>query len=182
MILDTREMIESDIENIVDYFLNADIDFLRFMGADKQKLPERNTWIQKLKAECQKPNTEKGFYYIIWLIDGQPVGHSNINNIQFGKSATMHLHLWEKASRRKGLAAEFLKSSVQYYFKNFRLQKIICETYTKNIAPSKVLEKIGFKLKRTYDTTPGWINFHQTVNRYELVKEIGNKRIQSRSS
>ena len=171
MKLSTRELIESDIENIVDYFLNADIDFLRHMGADKQKLPERNTWINLIKAEYGKAYEEKEFYYIVWLIDEQPVGHSNINNIQFGKSATMHLHLWENGSRRKGLAIEFLKSSIKYYFKNFRLQKLICEIRVENIAPLKVLKKNGFVLKRTYDTTPGWINFHQTVNRYELAKE-----------
>ncbi len=39
------------------------------------------------------------------------------------------------------------------------------------MAPNKVLKNLGFELIRTYDTTPGWINFHQTVNRYELQKE-----------
>ena len=62
-----------------------------------------------------------------------------------------------------------------YYFKNFGLQKLICEIRVENTAPLKVLKKNGFELTRTYDTTPGWINFHQTVNRYELVKENGNK-------
>jgi RimJ/RimL family protein N-acetyltransferase len=171
MVLSARELIESDIENIVDYFLNADTDFLRHMGADRQKLPERRPWIHLIQGEYGKPYEEKEFYYIIWLLDGQPVGHSNINNIQFGKSATMHLHLWDNDSRRKGLAAEFLKLSIQYYFKNFRLQKLICEIRAENTAPLKVLTKNGFHLKRTYDTTPGWINFLQTVNRYELAKE-----------
>ncbi len=171
MKLSTRELIESDIEYIVDYFLNADIDFLKHMGADKQKLPERKPWIYLIKAEYGKSYEDKKFYYIIWLIDGEPVGHSNINNIQFGESATMHLHLWNNDSRRKGLAAEFLKSSIQYYFKNLKLQKLICEIRVENTAPLNVLKKNGFDLKRTYDTTPGWINFHQTVNRYELARE-----------
>ena len=175
MKLSTRELIESDIERIVDYFLNADIDFLKHMGADKLKLPERKPWINLIQAEYGKTYKEKEFYYIIWQIDGQPVGHSNINNIEFGKTAAMHLHLWENDSRRKGLAAEFLKSSIQDYFENFKLQKIICEIRIENTAPLKVLEKNGFELMRTYDTTPGWINYHQTVNRYELVKENLNK-------
>ena len=172
MKLSTRELIESDIENIVDYFLNADIDFLRHMGADKKKLPERNNWINLIQAEYGKNYEEKEFYYIIWLRDGQPVGHSNINNIQFGKSATMHLHLWKNDSRRKGLAAEFLKSSLPYYFKNFGLQKLICEIREENTAPLKVLKKNGFEIKRTYNTTPGWINFRQTVNRFELARDL----------
>ena len=115
--------------------------------------------------------TEKEFYYILWLLDNQPIGHSNINQIKFGNTATMHLHLWDSATRKKGLGIQFLRMTVPYYFKKFNLKKLICEPYSKNVAPNKVLKKLGFEWVRTYDTTPGQINFHQTVNRYELNKE-----------
>jgi RimJ/RimL family protein N-acetyltransferase len=82
----------------------------------------------------------------------------------------MHLHLWEQKIRRKGLGVDFLRQTIPYYFKNFHLEKLICEPYSKNVAPNKVLEKVGFEFVRSYDTTPGWINFHQTVNRYQLTK------------
>ncbi len=117
------------------------------------------------------PLTEKEFYYILWLFDNQPIGHSNINQIKFGNTATMHLHLWDSATRKKGLGIQFLRMTVPYYFKKFNLKKLICEPYSKNVAPNKVLKKLGFEWVRTYDTTPGQINFHQTVNRYELNKE-----------
>lgn len=170
MNLSVREMIVNDIENIVDYFVDANAAFLKAMGADKRKLLEREAWIKKLKVEFEKPYNEKEFYYIVWLIDGQPVGHSNINSISFGKSATMHLHLWKGNNRKKGLGVEFLKKSIPYYFEHFKLKKLICEPRAENIAPNEVLQKVGFHLKRTYETTPGWINFHQTVNRYEFTK------------
>jgi RimJ/RimL family protein N-acetyltransferase len=170
MDLSVREMIESDIESIVDYFLNASNDFLDAMGADKNKLPKRRDWITKLKLEYQKHYKDKEFYYIIWLIDGIPFGHSNINNIEFGKSATMHLHLWKGDKRKKGLGFEFINLTIPYYFKNYQLEKIICEPYAENIAPNKVIERAGFELKRTYKTTPGWINYYQIVNRYEMTR------------
>jgi len=170
MNLSVREMIGNDIENIVDYFIEADVDFLKVMGADKNKLPERKAWIKKLKTEFEKPYNEKEFYYIVWLINGQPVGHSNINNISFGKSATMHLHLWNGNNRKKGLGVKFLNMSTPYYFEHFKLEKLVCEPRAENAAPNKALQKAGFYLIRTYKTTPGWINFHQTVNRYELTK------------
>jgi len=50
-----------DIEKIVDYFVNADPDFLKPMGADKNKLPGREHWIKKLQAECTKIYREKSF-------------------------------------------------------------------------------------------------------------------------
>ncbi len=171
MKLNVREIQENDIERIVNYFIDADVEFLKGMGADKSKLPNREDWIKKLESELKKSYKNKEFYYIIWLLDDQEVGHSNINNIEFGKSATMHLHLWNNAKRKSGLGYEFLKLTIPYYFKNFGIEKLICEPYTKNIAPNKVLKKLEFELIKIYDTTPGWINFHQTVNRYELKKE-----------
>jgi len=175
MELNVREIEPNDIEKIVDYFGNAEDKFLRGMGADKSKFPKRKEWIEKLESEFLKSPEEKEFYYIIWLIDNQPIGHSNINNIEFGNIATMHLHLWKHDKRKNGLGFDFLKRTVPYYFKKFRLKKLICEPYSENIAPNRVLQKLGFELIRTYDTTPGWINFHQTVNRYELKrKSLGN--------
>ena len=164
-------MEKSDIESIVDYFFNADSEFLKGMGADKKKLPERSEWIKKLNSEYEKPFKKKEFYYIIWLINGKPSGHSNINNIYFGKTATMHLHLWKNDFRKNGLGYNFLKQTAPLYFKNLRLEKLICEPYSDNIAPNKVLKKAGFKFIKSYETIPGWINFSQIVNRYEMTKE-----------
>ena len=88
-----REMRQNDIEFIVDYFLQASPEFLKGMGADKDKLPSRSVWIKKLESELIKPYPSKEFYYIIWLLDGIPVGHSNINHIDYKNTAKMHLHL-----------------------------------------------------------------------------------------
>lgn len=171
MNLSVREMEKSDIKLIVDYFINADSEFLKAMGADKSKLPKRSEWIKKLNREFEKPNEQKEFYYIIWLLDNQPTGHSNINNIDFGQTATMHLHLWKSDSRKSGLGFEFLNRTIPLYFKNFNLENLICEPYSKNIAPNKILKKVGFEFIREYETIPGWINFLQTVNSYEMTKE-----------
>lgn len=171
MQLTVREIEPTDIEKVVDYFVNADPAFLRGMGADKTKFPSREEWIEKLASELQKAPEEKEFYYIIWLVDDQPIGHSNINNIEFGHIARMHLHLWKNDKRKSGLGLAFLRLTIPYYFRNFRLEKLICEPYSENVAPNRVLDKLGFQLVRTYDTTPGFINFHQSVNRYELRKE-----------
>jgi len=66
MVLSVKEMTINDIEKIVDYFLDADAEFLKGMGADKHKLPSRKDWVQKLEEEFKKSYSEKEFYYIIW--------------------------------------------------------------------------------------------------------------------
>ena len=164
-------MKESDINLVVDYFINAEPGFLKGMGADKNKLPERSEWITKLTEDLYEPIKEKQFYYVIWQIEDEPFGHSNINRIKYGKNATMHLHIWSRNRRQSGIGLKLLQQTIPYYFENFELEKLICEPYALNPAPTKVLQKVGFEFVRAYDTTPGVICFYQTVNRYEMSRD-----------
>ena len=170
MKISIREMTMPDIELVIDYFVNADADFLKGMGADKDKLPSKTVWIQNLKNELEKPISDKEYYYLIWLIDDLPIGHSNINKIVYGKFASMHLHMWNSPIRRKGLGLRFVELSIPYYFKKFKLKKLICEPYAHNIGPNMLLKKAGFSFIKEYDTMPGIINFYQSVNRYEMKR------------
>jgi RimJ/RimL family protein N-acetyltransferase len=163
-----RPIAESDFENIVDYFLKADKDFLAGMGVDTTKLPKREDWLKLLVNEYRQPLEKKQFFYVIWLQNNIPVGHSNINKIIFAKEAYMHLHMWGRDNRRKGAGLEFIKMSLPHYFSKFELQTLYCEPYALNPAPNKTLEKAGFEFIKTYDTTPGWINFHQSTNRWRM--------------
>lgn len=93
MKLTLRKIQIKDIENMVDYFVLADIEFLNEMGANKSKLPQGAEWIKKLEFQLKKSCKTKEIYYFTWLLNRQEIGHSNINNIDFGKLATIHLHL-----------------------------------------------------------------------------------------
>jgi len=168
-------MTESDIPLVAGYFVSAGVEFLEAMGVDKSKMPSRNQWNEKLTQEFNKPIGEKEFYYIIWLLDEKPIGHSNINKIEFGESATMHIHLWYDEHRRKNLGSLFILKTIPYYFNNFNLKKIISEPYAFNPAPNFLLKKTGFTFIKTYETVPGWLNFHQSVNHYELTKPAFEK-------
>ena len=167
--LSTREMQTKDIELIVDYFVKADYNFLKGMGVDKNKLPSRKDWINTLKHDLEKPSKGKKFYYIIWELDGNPIGHSNLTNIKFAKSAKMHLHIWNSKYRKAGVGTNLIQQTMPHYFDKFKLEKLICEPYAENHAPNKVLKKVGFKFIKNYQTIPGWLAFYQTVNRYELT-------------
>ena len=171
MNISVREMKKSDAKLVVDYFINADPDFLKEMGADKSKLPIRTEWIAKIIEELNKPIEGKRLYYIIWQIEGEPFGHSNINKIDYGRNATMHLHIWKSDKRQCGMGFNLLKQTIPYYFENFEFEKLICEPYSLNQAPTKILKKIGFLFVRAYGTIPGSICFYQTVDRYEISRE-----------
>jgi len=171
MKLTVREWLLADIPAIVSYFTEADEGFLKGMGAEKAKLPTRADWEQKLRSEFEKPLEEKSFFYIIWLAEGQPVGHCNIDKIQFGETATMHLHIWNTGIRKQGMGTEFVCLSIPYFFQQFNLQVLAYEPFAENPAPNRTLVKAGFQFVQSIYKTPGWINFPQTVNRYELTQK-----------
>lgn len=169
--LSVKQLEVSDFENIVDYFLKCSDDFLLSMGVDVSKLPSREAWLNILASDFYQPAEKKSFYYIIWLMNNEPIGHSNINKIVFGEEAYMHLHLWQKNIRQKGLGLDLLKLTLPYYFQTFKLKTLYCEPSAANAAPNKTLEKLGFDFIKSYDTIPGWINTYQTVNRWCLTEE-----------
>ena len=160
-----------DIKFIVDYFIYAKPDFLSGMGVDVSKLPARDEWITILRKELRVEDRKKMFYYIVWEMDDEPIGHSNINKITFDQEAYIHLHMWKEKKRQKGIGLQFVKMTLPYYFSKFRLKNLFCEPYTLNPAPNKTLIKAGFEFIEEYETIPGWINFHQKVNRYVMTKE-----------
>ena len=157
-----------EYELMLDYFCKADDTFLRGMGVDRLKLPERDKWLDALLADHQKPDNERDRFYLIWTFAGQRVGHSSINKIVPGIEAFIHLHVWDSQLRRSGLGTEFVRRSADFYFQRFNLKKLVCEPRADNPAPNRVLEKLGFAFIRRYRTTPGVIAYEQDVNRYEL--------------
>ena len=167
-ILSVREMLKADIDLIIQYWLNADNIFLKKLGVDVNKMPSKDEWVKMLSEQLGKLYKEKQSYCIIWLADDKPVGHSNVNKIVFGEEAYMHLHIWNNDIRKKGFGTAFIKKTLPYFFKNLQLKKIYCEPNALNNGPNKTLEKAGFKFVKNHITTPGWLNFEQPVNLWEI--------------
>lgn len=166
--LSVREMQATDIDNLVQYWLGSDHDYLEGMGVDVQKLFTSEQITNMLLNQLALPYDQKNAYCIIWEMDGEPIGHCNTNPSQFGKEANMHLHLWNAENRKKGLGLSLLQKTIPYFFKNLQLKQLICEPYALNPAPHKTLEKLGFQFEKEYITVPGSINFEQPVKRWVL--------------
>ncbi len=169
--LSVRELQHSDIQLLINYWFGSHPDFLLSMGVDLKKMPAKEEFTQMLLDQLSAPAEQKTSYCIIWLLDNIPVGHSNTNPTSFGEEAKMHLHLWKRDERKKGLGTSFVKITLPYFFNNLQLQKLICEPYALNTAPNKTLEKLGFHFVKEYITIPGFINFEQPVNRWEMTHE-----------
>src|SRR5260370_37043358 len=112
---------------MLDYFYMADDPFLRGMGVDRLKLPERDKWLDALLADHEKPDGERDRFYLVWIFRGRRVGHSSINKIFLGTEVFIHLHLWDSQLRRAGLGPEFVRRSANFYFKQCNLKKLAWE-------------------------------------------------------
>jgi len=169
--LAVRELTVADIPLIIAYWLESDPDFMKAMGVDLAKLPAKGQWQEMLEQQIRAPYDQKQSYCLVWLIDGQPAGHSNVNKIIFGEEAYMHLHLWHSGTRKQGAGTKLVRLSLPYFFRQLQLKKIYCEPYALNPAPNKTLPRLGFELVREYTTTPGFICFEQPVRLWKLTKE-----------
>lgn len=170
-LLSVREIKQSNIELITQYWLTADPAFLTGMGVDLSKMPSKEEWIKMLSEQLTKPYPEKKSYCTIWQVDNKAIGHCNVNKIKFGEDAYMHLHVWNNEFRKKGMGTELVKMSLPYFFENLKLKKIFSEPYALNLAPNKTLERAGFTFVKEYITTPGFLNFEQPVKCWELIYE-----------
>ena len=167
-ILTAREANQKDIELIADYWFTADEAYLKAMGIDTAKMPSRADFSAMLTTQFSLPYNQKKAYAIIWMADDEPIGHSNLNPVEFGDHAYMHIHIWNTKYRRMGYGTELIKLSLPYFFKNMALKKIYCQPYALNPAPSKTLEKAGFKFVKEHTTKPGSITFEQPVILWEI--------------
>jgi RimJ/RimL family protein N-acetyltransferase len=169
--LSIRKLQHKDIEPLCNYWFNASEQHLLGMGVDIKKLPSREVFILMLNEQLNTPIEQKKAYCIIWQNEGKAIGHSNTNPTKYGEEATMHLHLWESGTRKKGMGAELLKMTLKRFFEDLKLKKLCCEPYALNPAPNKTLEKAGFTFIKEYITIPGSLNFEQPVRRWELTRE-----------
>ena len=170
-ILSVREIQVEDIKLICNYWLYSDAEFLRNLGVDLKKVPSQDEFTALLTEQLSQNYKEKKSYCLVWLIDGVPSGHSNINKIKFGEEAYLHLHLWNKDIRNKGMGTIFISLTLPYYYQNMKLKTLYSEPYSLNPAPHNVLRKTGFQFEKEYVTTPGWINFEQPVKLWKLTLE-----------
>lgn len=169
--LSVRELQERDVEPITSYWLSSSPEYLEAMGVDIAKMPSRDEWHSFISEQLTQDYPDKNSYCIVWEVNGKAIGHSNTNKIIYGEEAFMHLHIWDIENRNKGFGEAFVKMTIPYFFKNLKLKNLYCEPYALNPSPNKTLEKIGFELVKEYLTVPGWLNFEQPVNLWQMSLE-----------
>jgi RimJ/RimL family protein N-acetyltransferase len=169
--LSVRVLEIKDISSIADYWLLSSPKYLKSLGVDLTKVPSRDALTDYLTNQIKAVIEEKKSYALVWELNGKAIGHSNVNELKYGETAKMHLHLWNQEFRNIGIGFELLKMSIPFYFNELRLKELICEPFADNPAPNKTLSKLGFKFITKHTIIPGSLNFEQEVNQWRLIRE-----------
>jgi RimJ/RimL family protein N-acetyltransferase len=166
--LTVREMRLAEIDTRIDYFHDSSDEYLQMLGVDRALLPTREAWRAFYEEDFACPIGDRTSYLLVWERDGSVVGFSSADRITFGKEAFMHLHILSPTMRERGLGADFVKESARTYFQVLELERLFSEPNALNVAPSRTLQRAGFRFLFTHETTPGPINFPQLVTRWVL--------------
>jgi RimJ/RimL family protein N-acetyltransferase len=168
--LDVREMQLPEVGIRIDYFHDSSDDHLRTLGVDRTLLPSREEWLSFYQEDYARPISARMSYSLLWLLDGDVVGFSSTDRIDFGQQAFMHLHIVVPELRKKGHGAEFVKKSARCYFSALELERLYCEPNAFNAAPNLTLQNAGFRYVLTHEAQPSPINFTQITNRWVLPR------------
>ena len=171
MNLSVSELSASGVPLISGYWANSSPEHLLGMGADPAKIPPRDLFEAMLLKQIGLPYEEKQALALLWHLDGQPVGHCNVNGIAYGEQAFFHLHLWQPGNRQKGVGTAAVRMALPIFFERLQLKRLFCEPYALNPSPNKTLSKVGFRFTGSRVCIPGPISFEQEVNRWEITRE-----------
>jgi RimJ/RimL family protein N-acetyltransferase len=170
MTLTVREMVGSEFDLVVDYFIRATPEHLEILGVDPTRLPTPENWRERFQRESTLPIERRAWIVVIWLLDNQPVGFSSSDKITYGEQANMHLHVINPERRNRGIGVECVGRSVDLYFDLLKLKRLFCEPNAFNVAPNRTLQKAGFRYLKTHMTVPGPLNTHQAVTRWVIER------------
>lgn len=147
----------------VAYFHDAPEEHLARLGVDRVRLPDPVEWQASFAANLALPLDHRSEYGVVWELNGQLVGFSTADQIQFGAEAHMHLHIVDPGHRAVGLGTQFVRLTAAHYCDALRLTRLYCEPNAFNLAPNRTLQSAGFRYVRSRRCRPAPINTYQTT-------------------
>jgi RimJ/RimL family protein N-acetyltransferase len=159
-----------EVDVRLDYFHGSSDSYLLKLGVERALLPSKDEWRAYYVEDFARPLVERESYHLAWELDGRMVGFSSVDGIEFGEQAFMHLHIVEEPRRRAGLGTEFVRLSVDEYFRTLELRRLFCQPNAYNVAPNRTLQRAGFTYVFTEEMQPSIINFPQPITRWVLER------------
>jgi RimJ/RimL family protein N-acetyltransferase len=167
-----REINEGDLPSQDAYFENATDEYLLRLGVNPDAIRGFKRDYSAFRAVQAPPLHERKIYGFAFEKEGVLIGSSTLKEIQFGKSAEIHGHIYDETLRGTGLVSSFLPEFLKHVFDLFELEVLIAEPSAQNPAPNRLLQKLGLSIQRSYQSPAQGILLARTANRYELTRDF----------
>ncbi|WP_420451749.1 GNAT family N-acetyltransferase [Ilumatobacter sp.] len=161
-------MTVDDASMRIRYFHDASDEFLVRLGVDRALLPDPADWLEWYRTDFERPIPERQSYGVMWMVEADVVGWSNVDHIEFGRQAFMHLHIADEHNRATGHGSRFVALGLRELFNVLQLDRLYCEPNALNAAPNRTLQRVGFTYEFSHVATPGSINFKQVTTRWRI--------------
>lgn len=162
-----RDLSESDIPLVLDYWFRSSPGFIESMGVDLKKLPKEQEMALNLTEKCRenaKLPTSK-LNALIISYQGQPIGVHTLFPFTEGDFGIFHAHIWKPEMRQQGLAKFTYPRACLEFINRFNLNRILFKTPVQNIGAIKVKEKLGIR------------SIGEEVIGFSIIKEGTNAKV-----
>lgn len=168
-----RDLSESDIPIVLDYWFRSPPGFIEALGADPTRLPAEaqfgDTLRQRVRAnEAVVPSKLSS---LAILHDGQFVGFHNLNPLTEGDSGVFHAHIARPEFRGRGIALVSYSLACRVFMQRFDLQRILFKTPAQNAGAIRVKERLGIRYIGEEIVDFGIIRPGTLAKVYELTRE-----------
>lgn len=146
-LISVRDIQESDIPLLLDYWFRSPPGFIEGMGVDLAKMPTelemRGNVTKRIRDNRVLPVSKLPILVITY--DAKPIGVHNINPLIEADYGIFHAHIWNPTYRRQGLGLRSYPKACRLFMERFELKRILFKTPLQNTGSIRVKEKLGIR-------------------------------------
>src|SRR5262249_12976109 len=172
--LTVRPLAATDFDGFINYWLGLSPAEIERMGVAIDHMPAATRIRADLERMLTERNKDVRTFVLAWCLNGEAVGHSSLKDIVPGDAGGIRLHMWRTDLRGKGHGARLFCLAVVDFYKRFKLRQMICEPKADNLAPNRLLQRIGFPLIFIRVGKSSKLSTVCKLNRYDIVREIAD--------
>ncbi len=128
------------IDQYIEYWSDENNEFLDRMGVNREVFKYPAILKSKIKYMISN-NLDISMSPVSY--QGTIIGYIQLTDIEKEKSGVMHVSIWNKDHRGKGLGKALYIRGMQHFFKKYSLEEIIFKTPVVNVPANKLKHRLG---------------------------------------
>jgi hypothetical protein len=170
-----RDFMPADLPAIVDYWLLSPIEYLAFMGIDRQLLGSEEDIHRRFLNAIRTGDPSQSTISLGITLDARLVGYTLLNRYSEDVNYS-HWHIIASNLRAKGLSTALYPFRIKAYFDLAPISQLIHQTRTRNVGVNRMLDKFIPVSETKYIDKPDGVagpgEFHLRFVRREDIPKI----------